>query len=68
MSLLSKLTKDGTFYRNPSTGGRPTGALTAGSPPPINNTFSKGRYELYVLDSDEIKRATDLTQFRPGQR
>jgi hypothetical protein len=68
MSLLSKLTKDGTFYRNPQTGGKPTGALTAGSPPPINNTFSKGQYELYVLDTKEIARAKDLTAFSANQR
>ena len=62
MSLVNKFTKDGSTL-TPLKGGKPTTALSAGGVPPVNNTFSKGQYQLYTLDTKELDRAKDLTPF-----
>ena len=61
MSLLKKLKESGTLL-TPLKATKPTESLV-GSQLKINNTFVKGRYQLYTLDTDELRRAKDLTPF-----
>jgi hypothetical protein len=56
MALLDKLKKDGTVL-TPLRGTRPTSTLVRDTIP-VNNTFSKGQYQNYVVDTP---RAQDLT-------
>lgn len=63
MALLNKFKKDGSAL-TPLKGNKPTAALTRGDVIGINNTFSKGLYTNYILDTKtaaELKRAQDLT-------
>lgn len=57
MALKSKFEAGGSAF-NPLKGTLPKTALKSGETIPVNNTFSKGQYRDYVLDTD---RATDLT-------
>lgn len=61
MSLLKTLKEKGTTL-TPLRANKPTTSL-AGSQLQINNTFSKGQYQLYTLDTEELLRARDLTAF-----
>jgi len=63
MALINTLKTKGSSFRNPQTGGKPTTSL-AGPQLQINNTFSKGEYQKYILDTDEISRSKDLTPFK----
>jgi hypothetical protein len=56
MALLDKLQKDGTVF-TPLRGTRPTATLVK-DVIQINNTFSKGQYQNYVV---ETPRTQDLT-------
>ena len=56
MALLDKLKKDGTVL-TPLRGTRPTATLVRDTIP-VNNTFSKGQYQNYVVDTP---RALDTT-------
>lgn len=56
MALLDKLKKDGTVL-TPLRGTRPTSTLVRDTIP-VNNTFSKGQYQNYVVDTP---RALDTT-------
>jgi hypothetical protein len=56
MALLDKLKKDGTVF-TPLRGTRPTATLVK-DVIQINNTFSKGQYQNYVV---ETPRTQDLT-------
>ncbi len=56
MALLDKFQKDGTVL-TPLKGNRPTATLVRDTIP-VNNTFSKGQYQNYVVDTP---RAQDLT-------
>lgn len=64
MALLNKFRKDGSIL-TPLKGNRPTTSLSTPSGViPVNNTFSKGQYQTYVLDTKtgvELARAQDLT-------
>lgn len=56
MALLDKLKKDGTIL-TPLRGTLPTSTLVKDTIQ-VNNTFSKGQYQNYVV---ETPRAQDLT-------
>jgi hypothetical protein len=56
MALLDKLKKDGTTL-TPLRGTRPTATLVK-DVIQVNNTFSKGQYQNYVVNTS---RAQDLT-------
>jgi hypothetical protein len=56
MALLDKLQKDGTVL-TPLRGTRPTATLVK-DVIQVNNTFSKGQYQNYVV---ETPRTLDLT-------
>jgi hypothetical protein len=56
MALLDKLQKDGTVL-TPLRGTRPTATLVK-DVIPVNNTFSKGQYQNYVVNTP---RSLDLT-------
>ena len=56
MALLDKFKKDGTVL-TPLKGNRPTSTLVRDTIP-VNNTFSKGQYQNYVVDTP---RTQDLT-------
>jgi hypothetical protein len=62
MSLLNTLKEKGTTL-TPLKANKPTNSL-AGSQLQINNTFSKGQYQLYILDTNELQRAKDLTAYK----
>lgn len=57
MALKDRFETGGSTL-NSLKGGLPTTSLKAGDIIPVNNTFSKGQYRDYVLDTD---KATDLT-------
>ena len=62
MSLFIKFQKDGSVL-TPLIGAKPTATLVK-DVININNTFSKGQYQDYVLDTKElVSRAKDLTAF-----
>ena len=61
MALLNTLKEKGTTL-TPLRANKPTSSLV-GSQLKINNTFVKGRYQLYILDTAELARAKDLTPF-----
>ena len=61
MALLDKLKKDGTTL-TPLRANKPTASLV-GSQLKVNNTFIKGEYQKYTLDTDELSRARELTAF-----
>ena len=62
MSLFIKFQKDGSVL-TPLRGTKPTATLVK-DVININNTFSKGQYQDYVLDTKElVSRAKDLTAF-----
>jgi hypothetical protein len=56
MALLDKLQKDGTIL-TPLRGTKPTATLVK-DVIQVNNTFSKGQYQSYVVNTP---RAQDLT-------
>jgi len=56
MALLDKLKTEGTVL-TPLRGTRPTSTLVRDTIP-VNNTFSKGQYQNYVVDTP---RSLDLT-------
>ena len=56
MALLDKLQKDGTIL-TPLRGTRPTATLVK-DVIQVNNTFSKGQYQTYVVNTP---RSMDLT-------
>ena len=56
MALLDKFQKDGTLL-TPLKGSKPTSTLVK-DVIPVNNTFSKGQYQNYVVNTS---RAQDLT-------
>ena len=56
MALLDKLQKEGTVL-TPLRGTRPTATLVK-DVIPVNNTFSKGQYQSYVVNTP---RSLDLT-------
>jgi hypothetical protein len=56
MALLDKLQKDGTVL-TPLRGTRPTATLVRDTIP-VNNTFSKGQYQNYVVNTP---RSLDTT-------
>lgn len=63
MSLEQKL-YDENAYKGKVTsllGTLPKGALKDAEVKDLNNTFSKGRYQDYVLDIDAAGEATDAT-------
>lgn len=60
MGLLDRLRTKGTTL-SPLKGTKPTTSLVKDSIP-VNNTFSKGQYQNYVVDIKvDVKRAQDLT-------
>jgi len=62
MALLDKLKKEGTTL-TPLRGTLPTSTLVK-DVIQVNQTFSKGQYQTYILDTKtalELKRAQDLT-------
>lgn len=61
---LQKLLKDKGTPLATFSPGRPSTSLV-GSQLKINNTFVKGEYQLYLLDTKELARARDLTDFGP---
>jgi hypothetical protein len=62
MSLLIKFQKNGTVL-TPLRGAKPTATLVR-DVLNVNNTFSLGQYQDYVLDTKElVSRAKDLTAF-----
>jgi hypothetical protein len=61
MALLNLLKEKGTTL-TPLRANKPTSSLV-GAQLKVNNTFVKGQYQLYTLDTDELLRARDLTPF-----
>jgi hypothetical protein len=60
MGLLDRLKTKGTIL-SPLKGTKPTASLVKDALP-LNNTFSKGLYQNYVVDIKvDVKRAQDLT-------
>lgn len=57
MALLDKFETNGSTL-NPLKGTQPEAALKDAATLPVNDSFSKGKYQSYILDTD---RATDLT-------
>ena len=63
MSLLKKLETDGSQYNGDLKGGLPKVSLQKDVSVPLNgfDTFSKGQYQNYVLDTD-LAKAIDPTR------
>ena len=60
MGLLDRLKTKGTVL-SPLRGTKPTASLVKDSIP-VNNTFSKGQYQNFVVDIKvDVGRASDLT-------
>lgn len=57
MALKDKFESNGSSL-NPLKGAKPTTSLSDGATIPVNDTFSKGQYRDYVLDTD---KASDIT-------
>jgi hypothetical protein len=63
MSLLKKLKTDGSPYNGDLKGGLPQGSLQKDAAVSLDgfDTFSKGQYQNYVLDTD-LAKAIDPTR------
>lgn len=65
MSLIKILKEKGTIL-TPLRANKPKDSLV-GAQLKINNTFEKGEYQLYLLDTRELARSRDLTPFGTNQ-